>query len=77
MKIKLFLFLFLSFSFISFKAQNIQRIVASMDGENLTSIEIYTEEYIFVLNENGYIGTGSSKQLNGKLDYFDSEQFEK
>lgn len=77
MKIKLFLFLFLSFSFISSKAQNIQRIVASMDGENLTSIEIYTEEYIFVLNENGYVGTVSSIQLNGTLDYFDNEQFEK
>ena len=77
MKIKTLLFLSLLLSCINFKAQNIQKIVASMKGSNIGSIEIYTEEYVFVLNENGYVGSISSKQLNGNLDYFDNESFEK
>lgn len=77
MRIKIVLIFSLLLNFINFKAQNIQKIVASMSGEHLTFIEIYTEEYIFVLNENGLIGSVSTKNLNGNLDYFDDEVFEK
>lgn len=77
MKIKIFLSLSLILNFINFNAQNIQKIIASTNGNHLTSIEVYTEEHVFVLNENGYVGSISSKQLNGNLDYFDNEQLEK
>ena len=77
MKLNIFLILSLLLNFANLQAQNIQKMVATMSGSNLTSIEIYTEEFVFVLNENGYVGSISSNQLNGTLDYFDNEHFEK
>lgn len=77
MKTKIILFFLITVNFTNFQSQNIQKIVALSDGSNFSTIEIYTDQYIFVLNGGGIISSIANANLNGNLDYYDNEYFEK
>lgn len=77
MKLKFILCWSLLLNFIIIQAQQMQKVVASFGAGSLGSIEIYTEEFVFFLTENGSISGFTTNNFNGSFDYHDNEHFEK